>query len=410
MASRTRNKDIVSVLASTYAEQRDTQTGVLRSTSVRTYYPYHCTENMIDEVIPHFHSRRKVGEVFFNPMTKTKIVNSTIPSYLSGGTIDGKTSDIGSYDYIGQRGIPFKSGPTTRAADLLIKRNLASTSALSKASSEEVMILATIGEARETKAMLLNTLRHLMHLRPLLRSYYNLLRLGNKSKGKYARDLYMKAESVWMEIRMGWRPFAYECKSLYNAITSKKSYPERQTFRGGVSDLVYDTSDTYTSSGTFKRTYKEETRIRAGSLHQQRKYGFPDVFGLTKIPQTIWELTKLSWAVDYFFNVGKAVAAYTPDTFWECLGGWVTYRTTIIQTVELLTVNIAGWQYPVTSGGKKTQTTTVVQRIPGTFIGVHFSPRMNLAKYIDVLAASRQQFMKLINLCLKERRKRKRRS
>lgn len=407
MTTRTRSKPIVSTSATTRSEQRYVATGALASIVSRPYLPYHLTETMQDVVIKDFRARRKKGEVFFNPMTKTKVLTTVRPASFSGMSSGGKMSDIGTDDLIARRGIPLKGAPTTRGSDLNAKRDLASTSALSKASSEEIMILATLGEGKETIKMLKNALRHLLHLRPLLRTYYNLLRRGNKSKGKYARDIYLEAESVWMQIRMGWRPFAFECKSLYDALTKKREYPQRQTFRGGVSDLSYYTEDVFTTSlGTWKRTYKEETRIRAGSLHQQRTYGYPDIYGLTKIPGTIWELTKMSWAVDYFFNVSDAIAAYTPDTLWECLGAWVTYRTTIVQTIEDLTVSIQGWNYPTFSGGKKTVITTTVQRVPGSFIGVHFNPKINRDKVLDLFAVSRQQLSKLIKLCRKAKKKR----
>lgn len=407
MASRTRSKPIVSASATTRSEQRYTATGKLASTVTMSYNSYYQTETMTDTVIANFRSRRAKGEVFFNPMTKTKIVMTVRPASFSGHNTSGSITDIGTFDLIAKYGPPLKGAPSTRGSDLDAKRDLASTSALSKASSEEIMILATLGEGKETIDMLKKALRHLLHLKPLLRTYYNLLRRGNKSKGKYARDIYLEAESVWMQIRMGWRPFAFECQQLYEALTKKREYPQRQTFRGGVSDLSYSTEDVITGSkGTWKRTYREETRIRAGSLHQQRVYGFPDIFGLTKIPGTIWELTKLSWAVDYFFNVSNTIAAYTPDTLWECMGAWVTYRTTIVQTIEDLTVSIKDWEYPSFSGGKKTVITTTVQRVPGSFIGVHFNPRLNRDKVLDLFAVSRQQLSKLIGLCRKAKKRR----
>lgn len=407
MASRTRSKPIVSASATTRSEQRYTATGKLASTVTSSYYSYHQTETMTDVVVANFRSRRAKGEVFFNPMTKTKVVTTIRPAYFSGRNTSGSITDIGTDNIIAKRGPPLLGAPSTRGSDLDAKRDLASTSALSKASSEEIMILATLGEGKETIDMLKKALRHLLHLKPLLRTYYNLLRRGNKSKGKYARDIYLEAESVWMQIRMGWRPFAFECQQLYGALAKKREYPQRQTFRGGTSDLSYSKEDVYTGSkGTWKRTYREVTQIRAGSLHQQRVYGFPDIFGLTKIPGTIWELTKLSWAVDYFFNVSDAIAAYTPDTLWECLGAWVTYRTTIEQSIEDLTVNIKDWEYPTFVGGKKTVITTTVQRVPGSFIGVHFNPKLNRDKVLDLLAVSRQQLSKLIGLCRKAKKRR----
>lgn len=206
-----------------------------------------------------------------------------------------------------------------------------------------------------------------------------------------------------MQCRMGWRPFFYEVRSLYEAITQKKRvYPKRQTFRGKSADIRYHLDDiiqwpSYGNVYTYKRSYDESITTRAGSLFQQRVHGWPDVYGLTKIPQTIWELSKLSWFVDYFFNVGEAIAACTPDTFWEPLGSWMVQTSVQIFNVELTGLVQRGWTWSVT-GGSRTIVVETKTRTPGTSVGVHFRPKMNWAKYIDSVAVCRQQLSKTLGL------------
>lgn len=378
------------------------------------YTPLKITEKIDDVVIPNFRERSQNGEVFFNPMTRVRETHIHTPSLGVGFSDDGKLRTEGTAESVTRLKVPGITPPSSRIPDMYAARSIASTNALSKASSAEVLLLATLGEVKETKEMLLSALHHLRNLDTLLRSYERLLsvytsvhlrRKLKSTKQRYAdlQKMYLEVESAWMQCRMGWRPFFYEVKNLYEVITQKERvYPKRQTFRGKSANVKYHLDDTiqwpsYGNVYTYRRSYDELITTRAGSLFQQRVHGWPDVYGLTKIPQTIWELSKLSWFVDYFFNVGEAIAACTPDTFWEPLGSWMVQTSVQISKIELIGLVQGGWTWSVT-GGSRTIVVETKTRTPGTSVGVHFRPKMNWAKYIDSVAVCRQQLSKTLSL------------
>lgn len=369
------------------------------------------TQTMTDVVIENFHKRRAAGEIFNNPMSMTL---SYFDAILTSGTV---TNIVPAHcakvdfmvNYIRERGIAYIAPPTGMAnsIDSLIKT--ASSQSVANVTSEEINILATIGEVGQTKEMLVDTLRRVWRLSDTMREFANFIRYGTKKPGKTAlsrkeraKNYYLFLENFWMQMRMGWRPFYYECQALHDACLKLRTFPPRQTFRGKTK-AKFQNEDMVTSNQervcNFKRTYVNEVTIRAGTLAQQRANGFPDTFGLTKIPQAIWELTKLSWAIDYFFNIGTLIAAYTPDTLWEPLCSWYTVEQRIEKTIEMTgTYQKDGTYQPTIRGGLYNLVEIKKDRVPCAYLGVTLRPKLNLAKYLDLLAVTRQHFGKALKM------------
>lgn len=162
-----------------------------------------------------------------------------------------------------------------------------------------------------------------------------------------------------------------------------------------------DTVSTSYSGGvhvwTSSRSSSLILTVRAGVLATPRTMGFKDDFGLTKIPSTIWDLTRLSFVADWFFNTSSWLAAWTPDTYWSVLGSWATHRVELVQIIQGLS-----WESSLTNfshagtfwtGQKKT---VLLERHPGDFRG--FTPKLNVqlnvARYVDAVALFRGTFFK----------------
>lgn len=401
-------------------------------------------ETMTDTVTPNFKKLSSAGQIFNNSMTHVKKETTTVPTtgsiYMTAHNV--LAMDV-AINYVRERAVPVLTAPSHEAAAIASMNLAAGTQAMSRVSSEEILLLASLGELKETKDMLIKAIFHLRHIDKLLKHYYNVFRYGHKS-GKdglldwndwnpksfkedwpqfkrqtkqflnQQKTRYLELENIWMSIRMGWRPFVGECMNLHNAVMAKKENPARQTFRGKAADQHFHRSDYYTSTQArtciFKRSYQKNVSVRSGTLAQQRAYiGFPDTWGLTKLPQTVWELTTLSWAVDYFFNVGELIAAYTPDTLWEPICSWTTVRSMCTQVTELMrSYQVDGSLSPDLKGGMKIYFTDTTERIPSSSIGLTFRPRMNWAKYTDMVAVTRQQLSKTIAKCMSIRTKRRR--
>lgn len=416
---------------------------------------------MTDVIVENYYARSRAGEIFINPMTSELSEQEVLPGM--GPLYFKRWPEFPAYFMYGSPVEGYLDEPDVYKTKLASAIKQASTQAMSRVSSEEMLLLATIGELKESKEMLLNAAKRLLDLRKPLKNLLSLfkkrepltwkeiqrfmmddyiekfdaskaslreikyfekvyqrkllreLRQNEKFKEflKRKRIARLKAiENAWMEVRMGWRPFFGEIQNLIKAINSSKEFPERKTFRGKAQPIEYTYRDTKSRGdrGSWyveeERTFSATAHVKSGVLTRMRTGGWPDTYGLTKIPQTIWELTTLSWAVDYFFNIGEVIAAYVPDTLWEVLGAWTTVEETIVQIVANVQIShpdyISGFK-----SGTKVRTVKRKKRIPGSSIGVTFRPRMNVAKYIDIMAVSRQKLTPLIKSLMKFSRKRK---
>lgn len=375
------------------------------STSTLVEETYRKTENMYDYVYDNFYSRQAAGEIMCSEMNKQRVVTETV---LTPGTVyavNGCSKIDFLVNYIRERSIPHLGAPPNFAAELDSMKKSASTQSVANVSSEEINILATIGELNETKDMLIKTLLQIKNISNTMREFGRFIRYGSiknlsqpLSEVKRHYNYYKGLENFWMEMRMGWRPFLFECEKLHSAVTAQKEHPSRQTFRGKT-DKLFELSDTIKSDQArvceFTRSYTNRVTVRAGTICQQRTFGFPDTYGLTKMPQAIWELTKLSWAVDYFFNVGNAIAAYVPDTLWEPLASWYVVQQDISKTIKM----VNSYQkdssfYPAFGGGLSIVTERKVERVPCAYLGIAYFPKLNVSKYLDLVAVGRQYFAK----------------
>lgn len=391
------------------------------SSVTTTYTPEMlCSETitMNDVVTENFHSLVKQGEIVNNRMSSSHV---RIDNVLTSGTTwstDGCTKIDTLSDYVRGCQIAYLSAPSEMASIIDSMAKTASTKSVANVSSDEVNLPAIIGELTETKEMLAKALRSVWRLGDTLEHFGRLIRYGSSKNLKKPltrreryRNYYLALENFWMELRMGWRPFIYQCVELHNMVQKQKIYPPRQTFRGKTT-RVFSRSDYKVYSGArtyvFKRTYSNTVTVRAGTMAQKRAFGFPDTYGLTKLPQAIWELTTLSWAVDYFFNVGDAIAAYVPDTLWEPLCSWYTIKQHIIQTIELERSYQGSWQ-PDLRGGLRVKSEVKKDRHPCAYLGISFFPKMNFAKYIDILGVTRQHFNKSLKFFQSQVPRKKRR-
>jgi hypothetical protein len=217
---------------------------------------------------------------------------------------------------------------------------------------------------------------------------------------KRVNDLTDVAANLWLEFRYGWTPLIYDIEDITKAIQNLGSKPERFTFRskrpyqrsGSDEISVRDSSRRF----DYYRHYTVRGKVGAGVLTELRAYGFADVFGFTKLPNALWDLTTLSFVVDWVFNVADTIAAWTPDTLYRPLTNWgiIDYEST--QFVKLLELEfdnpfmkentVDGW-----TGIKSTQ---YKQRIPGVPRDVlpNFVFDMNWKRYTDAVALIKGAF------------------
>lgn len=350
---------------------------------------------MHDVVTENFKSRVAAGEIINNPMDHTVVsYTEEWPNY-QWNMSDGKVAR-GKWPGILTR-CPFM----TVSVDYTTAKEVALTKAYAKVDSSVASLPVTLGELKETKEMLFGALLKLKSFHKVLKYY--------RDKLKYALDnteriAFVSQEILdsWMAVRFGWLPFVSDLRNIETAMRGLTKYEQRQTFRAGET-LTFQDSDIYTFQSQnvkvdFTRTFYEKVNISAGVLCKQRYGGVPDTWGLTKIPGVIWELTRLSWAIDYFFNVADVIASFTPDTLWDPATSWITVRSRRTETTR---VRSSEYFNDIDSGylgyGGYTRVTTYIQRYPNPGRnGINFRPKLNWARYIDLVGVLKSPLKKTL--------------
>lgn len=367
---------------------------------------------MHDSVVPKFSRRRNSGEIFNNPMDKTTTVLDATPmnrnyTYINSDGSSGVTS-MGTW---------FTKKPAflwPPNSELIGAEDVAVTKSFSNVSSSTASLLVTIGEAAETKEMMLTLLKRLWKSREGISNlvyFYKLvtqtLEHGNVKDFKKLLELMKKSHKVtdfWLEVRYGILPLCYDLRSMIDTWTEKdRKRPKRQTFRASESFEHSDSDEVEIYDDPFrirfKRSYVVSGRSRAGVLAAQRLGGFPDPWGLTKVPQAIVDLTTLSFALNWFFDVAETVAAWTPDPFWEPLTNWVVNSYDVYSLIETLSCKLENRLHVGNCWGESfVKRVTYKERIPRPKRDLipHFRYQMNWKRYIDAVALTKRPLMNLV--------------
>jgi len=203
--------------------------------------------------------------------------------------------------------------------------------------------------------------------------------------------------SAWMELRYGWRILLYDIEDIKNLISSLRDarrdfYKERvgDSFTDSVSGTSYKN---YSIFWTQVDTLREVNVGVRGSIVSDF---VPDHI-IANLPITAWELTKLSFVLDWFYNVGQALQALSFATFSP------NYTAAYGVHVEI-TRSTSNPQYAILNPDVEsmyfTQDTLLkfegFQRIPCTVpIAPQLTVNLNAFKIVDILALVYQAFGRL---------------
>jgi hypothetical protein len=178
---------------------------------------------------------------------------------------------------------------------------------------------AFLGELRETIDFLKNPLKKMMDLSE---SLWSLKRKGGIKKFVNA------SASQWLEFRFAILPLIYDTKAIIDIIRDQVERDDRLSYRFyGKSDLSTNTTPSYSVNGVMTVKAIETTVSRAEyvvrfGLLLEHLEKHEDVCNrllatcthIEDVLLTAWELTTLSWLVDYFVNVEDIISAITTGT------------------------------------------------------------------------------------------------
>lgn len=311
----------------------------------RTSFSYRAnsyTKTITDIVTPHFHKRRKQGEIFNNPCTISVRTATEEPINFSATGIS--YNNCGIHNHTSQSGnVPFSlwyggsmSNESTYlqhvdlpTLDVERLKNIAVTDAYSKIELSESQALATIAELEESIASIISAFSKAIKIFKAIRRK-DLLALRGMISPKELADAYM-------EYRYGLRPIVYDVTDLISAISTlgKNFVPKRQTFRSRRSEskTAIGRNHSITPGGMYTLNFvtcaSRTVEVSAGVLTDIEFLNAFNIFGLDQPFETVWELIPFSFIVDWFFNVGKTIAAFTPEMGVKNLASWVSVKETL---------------------------------------------------------------------------------
>lgn len=368
-------------------------------------------ETMEDEVTSQFDAKVRRGEIINNPMTQTKVYTENIGAdyYLGLYARRWATScDPDKWIYYGQRQSGENSLSHKTLDDMLPQPAIsewnvtdrAITEAWSRVDLSAAEMLVTLAEGKKTIVSLIHIFKRLFKvLRAAKQLRWWELKREIKSKELMNR---------WMELRYSLRPLVYEVNGIIDAI---KNVPvaKRLTFRGAEKS---EDSDSSTYVSTYSQSWQEFTlrshRIisaRAGVLTEVDNVSSLNLWGFDQLAEGIWELVPFSFVVDWFFNIGKFIASWTPEVGLKVLASWVVVTDITTQSIEATDCGLRGGETWMSDpdedqvleavyrnqGAKKTVITTVKTRVPSPWRPIFPSVAVNLdaAKLLDLLIMCR---------------------
>lgn len=305
------------------------------------------SREMSDCVVPGFARRSARGEVFNNPMSKTKTIrtcNLGPRSYTVNYTGNANPPPDCTFSWTcgsSPAALNIMGGATGHLdlPDINVSRlrSLAGTQATAAIDSPEFQGAVFLAELRETIGYLSNPLR----------SYQKFLTKVRRDKrkgeprnpryhGKRGQSRLLSTREYlsqeWLSYRYALRPIAYDTSDALDAIVKVVSgvEPVRKTARGSAS-ATSSTNSSGPAPGSSSYEFDQETRrtvdVRAGVLYELSRSS--DTFGvdLLDLPLAAWEAIPFSFIADWFANIGPFISAISPVSGVNRLASWTSVKT-----------------------------------------------------------------------------------
>lgn len=211
----------------------------------------------------------------------------------------------------------------------------------------------SLGEYKETIAMLRNPLKGLREFLTdnRFKNLNSLYKLGSASKnGRQLRSSNLHgigvAADTWLELRYGLRPLVMTIVDVMKQVAKKQSeIYNAQTIRSvhatqsGEIDSSFDELMSRAHYFDFLLDAKSHTKVKARASVQYRQSKPPGTaakFGLSPefLPETVFELTKLSFVLDWLFTVGPWLSSLRIKPYVEILGNTVSVKVDRTVTVR----------------------------------------------------------------------------
>lgn len=397
--SRTRTSGVLAVVPIQY-----TWTGGTSSTITTGNPGLGSARSMTDIVIPDYKLRSSKGEVFFNPMTATTY-NCTQTSTSPGLKL--KCNYVGDTDYGNTHtwsrpmidrqfaltespaiatGGYFNSPFPITSSEIVKMKTEASTQAAAKRGMSQNNLFESLAEIDKSFKMLPDTLHQIRSIikgkanskdgRRIQSLYTSAIRQAKSPS--VASSLYDRsvgpAANLYLMYRYGIKPLINDVQGIIDG-ARKKIGPMRLTSRGSVQQ-IFNRSEARSRSivingknaSTYTMTidYQKVAKVRGMFLDELDvsmlfNMGF-SAKGLLGLP---WELTRFSFVLDWFVNLGDFMYALMPTPETKALGSCVTFNS--VETIICQGETLTGEHYSMEKqdSGVVTVYRVVKERTPG---------------------------------------------
>lgn len=209
--------------------------------------------------------------------------------------------------------------------------------------NSEANLSTSIGEGRETLEMLQTvaqgSAKALSHVKRALKTPAGRQEL-KKLLLSFGKDFQLNAPrhvgSAWLAWSVGLKPLLADIENIRNHVLTDK--PEFLNFHceskasstivEAEGDTITDGGTTYTRMSQLKHSHRVAfgANFRVSDLHQFENWRA----GLTVRPSLAWELTTLSFVVDYFYNIGQYLQLLEASIYnngFQFVWGWSSETT-----------------------------------------------------------------------------------
>lgn len=375
--------------------------------------PYLNNRTMTDVVTKDFKKLQASGKIVNNPLSSSVTVESEVPYTLEYEWRILKLGCTPAREYLAE--IYFGSGkkpqalavggnryldvPVITSSKLASMAELAVTAAWSRVSTSEVSALVTLAELDKTAVGLAKTLGRVFRIFKYVRK----MQIKNLKKELSFKEL----QDVYLEARYGLRPLYYDIKGFHSVLNTeqvlgRQTYRGKETYSASVSDKtpkLLVSASTAAGFGIYRdyeRTSRVDVTCRAGVLTDITALSAVELMGLGQVAEAAWDLVPFSFIVDWFANVGKTIASWTPNPGIKALASWVVTRKTttqmsnmgLVTTITPCTVVNQRVEVPYfRCTGNQIKTVTTVSRVisPTRSIIPNFSVKLDPLKLLDLV-------------------------
>jgi len=378
---------------------------------------------MVDVVTPDYAKRSAAGEIINSPMATEEISILRSPGLFrhdSGQKSDWISQNVHGYHEIlagvdCTRLLTSAEDGFTNVTDFLLpfqsEREIAITSAHANIDESEMLALATIGELPETLRWFASVIRRLITVLAMFKAKRVRLMLKRMSTKQRADAIL----DFWMECRYAIRPLMFEAQQIAE-VMNRETKPMRKTARGyhevtNIDEQTVVGSPTYTGSPSIfpidvvTKTTRKST-YRAGVLYEIGLASGTDewiaILGVDKPLESIYELTKLSFAVDWIFNLGDVLASWTPNRHLTPQTSWIVEEHNLVTVTSMANYapiatptvwfNLLQTVYPWTRTEHRLLVRTPCPPIP---VFPHVKINLDAAKVVDLVVIARNIYRAL---------------